>query len=97
VVVELPNIGHFVALSYLGKVTEVFPLTPSGLEMAFKRLVWGTFTPPNYDMRVNENKKQRLVPRQCQRSVGQRASMGRRSLQVKDENAQNKPLADTGV
>jgi len=36
---------HFVAPTYLGKVTEVFPLTPSALEMAFKRSVWGTFTP----------------------------------------------------
>jgi len=49
-VVELPNIDHFVATTYLGKVTEVFPVTPSGLEMTFKRSVWrGYFYPsPNY-------------------------------------------------
>jgi len=41
VVVELPQIGHFVASTYLGKVTEGLTLTPSGFEMAFKRLVWG--------------------------------------------------------
>ena len=40
VVVELPNVGHFIAPIYLGKVTEGFPLTPSGLKMAFKRVVW---------------------------------------------------------
>jgi len=44
--VELPNIGHVVAPTYLGKVTEVFPLTPSGLEMVFKRSVWGYFYHP---------------------------------------------------
>jgi hypothetical protein len=44
VVVELPNVGHFIAPIYLRKVTEEFPLTPSGLKMAFKRVVWeGTF------------------------------------------------------
>ena len=46
VVVELPYIGHFVATPYLGKVTEVFPLTPCGLEMAFERSVWGVLLPP---------------------------------------------------
>ena len=50
--VELPNIGPFVATLYLGKVTEVFPLTSCGLEMAFKRSVWGVLLPPNYHMRV---------------------------------------------
>jgi len=43
---DLPNIGHFVAPTYLGKVTQVFPFTPSGLEMAFKRSVWGVLFPP---------------------------------------------------
>jgi len=52
VVVELPQIGHFVASTYLGKVTGVFPITQSGLEMAFKRSVWGTFTPPQLPYEV---------------------------------------------
>jgi len=35
VVVELPNIGYFVAATYVGNVADVFPLAPNGLEMAF--------------------------------------------------------------
>jgi len=43
VVVELPNIGNFVATTYLGKVMEVFPITLRGLETAFKRFDGGYF------------------------------------------------------
>ena len=57
VVVELPNIGHFDVPTSLGKVTKVFPFTPSGLDMAFNRSVHGGyFYPhllPDYHMRVN--------------------------------------------
>ena len=53
---ELPNTGHFVPTTYLGKVKGVFPLTPCGLEMAFKRSVCGEIPIPpplpNYHMRV---------------------------------------------
>ena len=38
---ELRKMCHFVAASYLGKVTKAFLLTPNGLEMAVKRSVWG--------------------------------------------------------
>ena len=44
--VELRKMCHFVAPSYLGKVTKAFLLTPSGLEMAVKRSVWGVILPP---------------------------------------------------
>jgi len=30
----------------LGKVTEAFPLTPSGYEMAAERMAWGVILPP---------------------------------------------------
>ena len=39
------KVCHFVAPSYLGKVTKAFLLTPNGLEMAVKRSVWGKFPP----------------------------------------------------
>jgi hypothetical protein len=41
VVMEWQRLRHFVAPSYLGKVTKAQLLTPSGLEMATKRSAWG--------------------------------------------------------
>ena len=38
---------HLVALSFSGKVTKAFPLTPTGYEMAAKRVAWGVFLPPH--------------------------------------------------
>ena len=37
---------HLVALSYWGKVTKAFPITPSGLKWRIKMSVWGLFLPP---------------------------------------------------
>ena len=42
---ELRKMCHFVAPSYLGKVTKAFLLSPNGLEMAVKRSVWEKFPP----------------------------------------------------
>ena len=37
---------HFVAQTYLGKVTEAFESIPKGYKMAMKRSVWGVILPP---------------------------------------------------
>jgi len=41
---------HLVALPYLGKVTKAFPITPSGYEMAPKRMAWGVSLPPPFNI-----------------------------------------------
>jgi hypothetical protein len=41
-----------VAGLYLGKVIEVFPLNPSGFEMAAKILGWDNFLSPGYTLSV---------------------------------------------
>ena len=45
---------HLVALSFSGKVTKAFPLTPTGYEMAAKRVAWGVFLPPISTTKVKE-------------------------------------------
>ena len=39
------ELHYFVAQSFPDNVLEAFRLTPSGFEMAVKRLAWGSFTP----------------------------------------------------
>jgi len=46
VVVELPNIGHFVAPLYLGKVMEVFPLTIQAVRNGVQEIGLGVLLPP---------------------------------------------------
>ena len=53
-VLDLFCFRHLLALSYSGKVTKAFPLTPSGYEMAAKEWPWGYFYSPNSNTKVNK-------------------------------------------
>jgi len=48
------------ALSYSGKVTEAFPFTPSGYEMALKIVAWGVFFTPISTKKVKTHKLRTL-------------------------------------
>jgi len=52
--IDLFYFHYLVALSYSGKVTEVFPLIPSGYEMASKIVAWGVLYPPPISTRLQE-------------------------------------------
>jgi len=43
---------YLLALPYLGKVTETFPIAPSGYEMAAKKVAFGVVLSPRQHMRV---------------------------------------------
>ena len=52
-VLDLWWVHRHVVQPYLRKVTEAFPSSPSGFEMAAKRTGWGYFLPAGYTLRVN--------------------------------------------
>jgi len=43
---------YLVALIYLGKITKTFPITPSGYEMAAKKVAFGVVLSPHQHVRV---------------------------------------------
>ena len=47
-VLDLFCFRHLIALSYSGKVTKAFPLTPCGYKMAAKRVAWEVLLLPHH-------------------------------------------------